>query len=36
MEAMVQLGGAVLGLGVGLAAARLALAGVLAATFGRR
>lgn len=36
MEAMVQVGGAVLGLGVGLAAARLALAGVLAATFGRR
>jgi hypothetical protein len=36
MEALIQLGGAVLGLGVGLAAARLALTGVLAVTFGRR
>lgn len=36
MEALVQLGGAVLGLGVGLAAARLALTGLLVATFGRR
>jgi hypothetical protein len=36
MEALVQVGGAILGLGVGLAAARLALTGVLAATFGRR
>ena len=36
MEALIQVGGAVLGLGVSLAAARLALTGVLAATFGRR
>jgi hypothetical protein len=36
MEALVQMGGAILGLGVGLAAARLALTGVLTATFGRR
>lgn len=36
MEVLVEVGVAVMGLGIGLAAARLALTGVLNATFGRR
>jgi hypothetical protein len=36
MEVLVEVVGGVMGLGIGLAAARLALTGVLNATFGRR
>jgi hypothetical protein len=36
MEVLVQVAVGAMGLGIGLAAARLALTGVLNATFGRR